>query len=124
VDHQLKIRGIRIEPGEIESALLQNSTVQTAVVVGYPIGTNPEYLAAYVVMDTLHSTTPTELRQWLRERLPGYLVPAIIIPLDALPLTPNGKLDRGALPTPDFSNRSMDTDTDEPMTRVEVCGFT
>ncbi len=92
IDQQIKLRGFRIEPGEIEAALRAHPGVGEAVVTVLP----PQRLVAYVV----GAPAAGELRDFLRERLPGYMVPAAYVVLPALPLTPNGKLDRQALPDP------------------------
>ena len=95
-DNQVKIRGFRIEPGEIEAALTAQPGVHDAVLVAIderPIG--------YVVAD--EDVDPALLRERLGEVLPGYMVPAAVIVLDALPLTGNGKVDRAALPAPEFA---------------------
>ncbi len=118
VDQQVKIRGIRIEPGEIEAVLLQHPEVIGAVVVGHPTGPNPEYLAGYVVLRTGSYTGPADLRAWLKERIPNHLVPTVVLQLDVIPLTPNGKLDRSVLPVPDFSNQTTEED-DESLTEMQ-----
>jgi amino acid adenylation domain-containing protein len=114
-DHQVKIRGHRIEPGEIESRLLEHDAVREAVVVARdtPAG---KRLASYVVLPPGARLTPAELRQWLRAVLPEYMVPAHVTLLDALPRTPNGKLDRKALPAPD---RTLQAQYIEPRTPLE-----
>jgi len=96
IDHQIKLRGFRIEPGEIEAALRAHPGVSEAVVTVLP----PQRLVAYVVGVQADAPAGGELRDFLRERLPGYMVPAAYVFLPALPLTPNGKLDRKALPDP------------------------
>jgi len=94
IDHQVKVRGFRIEPGEVEAALRRHPAVEEAVVV--PRGEGAERaLAAWVVASG--AVSPDELRAFLRETLPAYLVPASVALLDRLPLTPNGKVDRRAL---------------------------
>lgn len=103
-DHQIKIRGFRVELGEIETVLIQHPTVQTAVVVVQEIDTDRQ-LIAYVVPKV--STTPTErdLRSFLKTKLPSYMLPAAIVVLAVLPLTPNGKVDQRALPPPNLIAR-------------------
>lgn len=94
LDHQIKLRGFRIEPGEVEAALRATDGVREAVVVGHH-----GRLVAYVVGD--HDLpAATALREQLGRRLPEHLVPAVVVVLDALPLSVNGKLDRAALPEP------------------------
>ncbi|XQQ06569.1 MAG: amino acid adenylation domain-containing protein [Leptolyngbya sp. IPPAS B-1204] len=105
IDNQVKIRGFRIEPGEIAALLDQHPAVQTSLVTVRTIDADPR-LVAYVVLDPAalpapdSHPTPTELRRFLKTKLPDYLVPAAIVPLPALPLTPNGKVDLQALPAP------------------------
>jgi amino acid adenylation domain-containing protein len=97
LDHQVKLRGIRVEPGEIEAALLALDGVREAVVVARSDGSSaPQRLIAYLV----GGAEADALREQLRERLPEHLVPAAFVPLPALPRTPNGKVDRKALPEP------------------------
>ncbi|MFC4590810.1 non-ribosomal peptide synthetase [Sphaerisporangium corydalis] len=97
-DGQVKIRGYRVELGEIENVLAAHPGVRAAAVVtaGH---TDDQVLRAYAVPASA-ATMPGELRRHLRDRLPGYAVPADVIMLQALPLTPNGKLDRARLPAP------------------------
>ncbi|HSK78869.1 MAG TPA: amino acid adenylation domain-containing protein, partial [Thermoanaerobaculia bacterium] len=96
IDHQIKLRGFRIEPGEIEAALCEHPAVAEALVE-----IRRGRLVAYIAGDAGERVpSGRELRERLGERLPGYMVPAAFVPLRALPLTPNGKLDRKALPDP------------------------
>ncbi|MCE9671193.1 amino acid adenylation domain-containing protein [Myxococcus stipitatus] len=105
-DSQVKVRGYRIEPGEVEVQLARHAAVREVAVVArddMPVG---KALVAYVVPSPEVSTRPAALRSFLRERLPEYMVPSAYVVLPALPLTPNGKLDRAALPRPDLSRES------------------
>ncbi|HKV06686.1 MAG TPA: amino acid adenylation domain-containing protein [Thermoanaerobaculia bacterium] len=98
IDTQVKVRGVRIEPGEIEAALAVHPQVEAAAVVAH--GEGPDrFLAAYVVLSE-PAPSPAELRRFLAGSLPDALVPAALVPLPALPLTPSGKVDRRALPVP------------------------
>jgi len=101
-DAQVKIRGFRIEPGEIEAALARLPGVREAVVVARQEdnGGGKRLVAYYVVPPGAPAPAPEELGEFLRARLPEYMVPALWMALDRLPLTPNGKIDRRALPAP------------------------
>ncbi|MFG1891262.1 amino acid adenylation domain-containing protein [Micromonospora sp. NPDC049051] len=99
VDHQVKIRGHRIEPAEIEAALLAHRHVRAAVVHPQRYGGEQE-LVAYLVGGEHPVPTGAQLREFLLRTLPDHMCPAAYVPLDALPLTPTGKVDRNALPVP------------------------
>jgi amino acid adenylation domain-containing protein len=100
-DFQVKVRGFRIEPGEIEAALLRHPEVREAAVVGLAEGGRDHRVVAYYVTEAGAETTREDLRAFLRARLPEHMVPAVLVPLAALPLTDVGKLDRRALPAPE-----------------------
>ncbi len=109
IDYQVKIRGFRIELGEIEANLRQHSTVQEAVVivredtpgervlVGYVIGCNPPNQETYAWI--------ADIRQFIKSRLPDFMIPNHFVPLEAFPLTANGKVDRKSLPRPETSQQ-------------------
>jgi len=99
-DEQIKLRGFRIEPGEIASVLGEFEGVKEALVLAAGAPDGDKCLAAYLVAETGVALAPTELKRFLRSRVPEYMVPASFTILDALPLTPNGKVDRRALPPP------------------------
>ena len=99
-DHQIKIRGYRIEPGDIEAAASTDHAVRECVVVAHHFGENDLRLVLYAAVAGDDPTLSARLRERLRERLPGYMLPQHIELLDSLPKTPNGKIDRKALPLP------------------------
>ncbi|MEV6868896.1 amino acid adenylation domain-containing protein, partial [Streptosporangium subroseum] len=102
IDQQVKIRGFRIEPGEVEAALLAHPAVAAAVVVAGEDASGRR-LVGYLVPAEVTAGVPSagELRAFLRETLPDYLVPGVFVELASIPLTPNGKIDRAALPAPE-----------------------
>jgi amino acid adenylation domain-containing protein len=101
-DHQVKIRGFRIELGEIEFALRQHPQVSECVVVTREDSRAEKRLVAYVVPVQGFAATTNDLRGYLKDRLPGYMVPAVFMKIDAMPLTPGGKLDQRRLPAPEW----------------------
>ncbi|HEX3107874.1 MAG TPA: non-ribosomal peptide synthetase, partial [Thermoanaerobaculia bacterium] len=122
VDAMIKVRGFRIEPGEIEAALMQHPSVSAAAVIAREHPSRERVLVAYVVSRT--STEPArdestgELRRFLGDRLPQYMVPSTVVFLDTLPLTPNGKLDQRRLPAPQWEMTET-LDVVAPRTPVE-----
>ena len=101
MDRQVKVRGIRVEPGETEHVLLTHPAVAEAAVMPWEAAPGDQRLAAYVVAREGATFDVADLRRFVRERLPTPLVPSAIIALETLPITSNGKLDRAALPLPD-----------------------
>ncbi len=106
-DHQVKIRGFRIELGEIEAALAQHPAVRQAIVSTHLDVHGEKRLVACVVGDQEHAPTGNDLRRFLKDKVPEYMVPSAFMLLDSLPTLPNGKVDRGALPKPDQARPEM-----------------
>ncbi len=116
-DHQVKLRGFRVELGEIENRLLSNEKVKEAVVVAREDETGGKYLCAYVVGD--EGLSVPELRENLSKELPNYMIPAYFVQLEKLPLTPTGKVDRKVLPQPQAS-LDMGEEYVEPANEIEA----
>ena len=109
LDHQVKLRGYRIELGEIETALRNHSRIRDAVVLLREDNPGEKYLTAYLVPDSGQTPVTADLRSYLQEKLPGYMIPSMFLSLDALPLTPNNKIDVKALPRPGLSTAGFPT---------------
>ncbi|WP_345344629.1 amino acid adenylation domain-containing protein, partial [Rhodococcus olei] len=114
-DFQVKVRGFRIELGEIDAALTAHEAVDFAVTVGHRTTAGVTALVSYVRTVGTEVPTPAGLTAFVSETLPGYMVPAAVVVLDAIPLTPAGKVDRTALPEPVFESRPFR----EPATPAE-----
>ena len=99
VDNQVKIRGYRIELGDIEAAISQHVQVQAVAVITREDNVGEKQLVAYLVAEDRQNLA-AQLRTYLKQKLPEYMVPAVFVMMDQLPLTPNGKVDRRALPAP------------------------
>ncbi len=99
IDHQVKIRGFRVEPAEIEAVLKQHPAVKQSVIVPYEDKSGDKRLAAYIV--SAKKPKSEELRAFLAQQLPEYMVPSAFVVLESLPLTANGKVDMRALPNPE-----------------------
>jgi len=119
LDDQVKIRGYRIEPAEVTHALKGYAGVRDGVVVARDDGTEGKRLVAYWVAADQAAPSSEDLIQFLRARLPDYMVPSAFVRLDEFPLTPNGKIDRGALPAPQEPGDSPAEDFVAPRTPVE-----
>ena len=119
VDEQIKIRGFRIEPNEIVCALNQHPIVHESLALAREDSSGDKRLVAYVVLEPDSSVTPKSLRDYLRGRLPEYMLPGAFVRLEAFPLTPNGKVDRAALPAPDPANTLHDELSSDPPTPTQ-----
>ncbi len=118
-DHQIKIKGYRIEPDEIVSVLNSHPAVQTSLVVAREDTSGDKRLVAYIVLVPGAHVTARSLRETLMTQLPDYMVPVAFVLLDSLPVTPNGKVDRKALPAPDVTNTVRDEIVAGPNTPTE-----
>ncbi|AOX00331.1 hypothetical protein BJP34_13485 [Moorena producens PAL-8-15-08-1] len=118
IDYQVKIRGFRIELGEIQAVLSQHPMVSQALVMVRQDRPGDKSLVAYVIRSEQQASSP-ELRHFLQQKLPDYMVPSAIVGLDSFPLTPSGKVNRRGLPAPDFE-QGRSTDFVAPSTPAET----
>ena len=119
IDDQVKIRGYRIELGEIEAVLAEHPAVSQAVAMVREDSPGDKRLVAYIVASSGSIPSTNELRSFLQQKLPEYMVPSVWMFLESLPLTPNGKLNRQALPIPEQSRPELDESFSVPRTPVE-----
>jgi amino acid adenylation domain-containing protein/non-ribosomal peptide synthase protein (TIGR01720 family) len=119
IDQQVKIRGYRIELGEIEAIISEHPAVREAVVLAREDVPGEKRLVCYLVLNDGSSPVIGELRQFLKQKLPDYMVPSAFINLPQLPLTANGKLDRRALPGPEGERPNLSVDYEAPRCGVE-----
>ncbi len=120
IDYQVKVRGFRVEPGEIEAVLSRHPWVRDSVVIAKGDRTGTKRLVAYVVTNKEKTGSVADLRSFLKETLPDYMVPSAFVTMDAFPLTPNGKLDRAALPEPEVSRADLRSSYVAPRDEVEI----
>ena len=124
-DYQVKIRGFRIEPGEVESALLQHPGVDQAIVASYTNDVDHKQLIAYLVSEEELPPPADEIRRFLQQHLPDYMIPSAFIMLDSIPLTESGKIDRKALsaldiPRPDLTQSYVKPRTPQEKMLVDI----
>jgi amino acid adenylation domain-containing protein len=131
-DDRVKIRGYRIEIHEVELALLQHSAVDQALILCRDGYRGDKYLVAYIVLARFSAPTVSDLRLFLQQRIPDYMIPSVFVFLESLPLTPNGKVDRGALPEPSKARPALGAEfvaprdpTEEVLTKLwgEILGI-
>jgi amino acid adenylation domain-containing protein len=120
LDHQVKVRGFRIELGEIEEVLNQYLDIEENVVIAREDQPGEKRLVAYLVAASGQSLAIAEVRNYLKQKLPEYMVPSVFVVLPALPLSPNGKIDRRALPRPEQARKSLTQKYLEPRDNVEL----
>ena len=118
IDHQVKIRGFRIELGEVESVLRQYPAIGETIIIAQEDELSNKRLVAYIVPNQSECSV-SNLRNFLKEKLPEYMVPSAFVTLKALPLTPNGKVDRQALPAPDSVKPELEGRFVAPRTPIE-----
>ncbi|KEP25300.1 non-ribosomal peptide synthetase [Bacillus zhangzhouensis] len=117
IDHQVKIRGHRVECGEIEAAMLSFEDIIECAVIPHQRESGHKRLIGYFVQKG--ALTQQAIRQALKEMLPDYMVPSLLMELDELPLTPNGKVDQKRLPPPEWRQEEVDTPIDRPVSEEE-----
>jgi acyl carrier protein len=120
LDDQIKLRGFRIEPGEIEAALARHDAVEAAVAIAREDAAGDQRLVAYVVARSEPPPTVGELREFVKRQLPDYMVPSAVVLLDELPLTESGKVDRKLLPSPESAREDHDSPYVTPRTPIET----
>jgi acyl carrier protein len=121
LDHQVKIRGFRIELGEIETILAQHPAVRDSLVIVREDIPGDKRLVAYIVAQEQldHEQVVSDLRGFVRAKLPAYMVPSAFVALEAMPLTPNGKVDRSALPVPGHTSAELEGKSEAARTPTE-----
>ncbi len=119
IDLQVKIRGFRVELGEIESVINEYPGVLDVVVLAREDRPREKRLVAYLVIDKETGFKVGDLRTYLQEQLPDYMVPSYFVVLDAFPLTPNGKVDKRALPAPDQTRPELESEYVAPRNETE-----
>ncbi|MDZ7402463.1 MAG: amino acid adenylation domain-containing protein [candidate division KSB1 bacterium] len=119
IDHQVKVRGFRIELGEIEFALEQHLEVKQAVVIVREDEPGVRRLVGYIVPNAMPGPNSSDLKNFLKTKLPEYMIPAAIVTLEAMPLTPNAKIDRKALPKPEITRSELEGAFVAPRNEIE-----
>jgi len=119
IDEQVKVRGYRIEPGEITAVLEQHSAIDSSFVTACSDNSGETRLIAYIVPAANAHLSPDELRRFLGEHLPEYMVPSVFVPIASLPLTAHGKVDRTALPPPTSENILHEEVFETPQSEIE-----
>lgn len=119
LDHQVKVRGFRIETGEIETVLNGHPQIQTSLVVAKENKAGINQLIAYLISEDKAGFNVSELRRFLKETLPDYMIPEHFVTMEAFPQTPNGKIDRKVLPDPEYTRPEMENEYIRPRSETE-----
>jgi amino acid adenylation domain-containing protein/non-ribosomal peptide synthase protein (TIGR01720 family) len=119
IDHQVKVRGFRIELGEIEASLAQHPAINAVVVLAREDVPGDQRLVAYIVPVDSPMQAVGEIRRYLQETLPEYMIPSVFIEIEEIPLTPNAKVDRRALPAPEYTRPELENVFVAPRTPTE-----
>jgi aryl carrier-like protein len=119
IDDQVKVRGFRIEPGEVNAALARHPAIRESLVLAREDARGEKLLVAYCVGNGPARLAGDDLHEFLKDKLPAHMIPSAFVFLDALPLTPNGKIDRKLLPAPDGTDRELKTTFVAPRTNAE-----
>jgi amino acid adenylation domain-containing protein len=119
MDRQIKVRGCRVEPGEVEWAINQHQAIRQSVVKLWTSPSGEQALAAYLVLQSGRKLSLRELRRFLSPIIPDYMIPSVIVPLRELPYTPSGKVDMGALPEPERDRFTLEPSLRTPRTDLE-----
>ena len=120
LDSQVKIRGFRIELGGIENTLAQHKNVKEVVVFVWEDKNHDKRLVAYIIPFDEQEIAVSDLRKFLKEKLPDYMIPSLFVKMDKFPLTPNAKIDRKALPQPDTSEIESESRYIAPRDELEL----
>ncbi|MDP4183345.1 MAG: beta-ketoacyl synthase N-terminal-like domain-containing protein, partial [Bacillota bacterium] len=123
IDHQVKIRGFRIELGEVETVLNQNSCIRECVVLAREVLKGEKSLVAYIIPQSKvqeDNLEPGKLREYLKGKLPDYMIPSYFVIMDSFPMTPNGKIDRKAMPLPQSSSNRLKNDFIAASNEIEI----
>ncbi len=119
IDHQVKIRGFRIELGEIEGVLHEHPQVQNCLVIAREDTSGEKKLIAYVISKASQKPSSQELQDFLKSKLPAFMIPSFFVMMDTFPLTPNGKIDLKVLPSPEMTRRKVSV-SERPETPLEI----
>jgi aspartate racemase len=120
LDSQVKVRGFRVELGEIEQCLIQHAGVCDAVVLTWDDANRDRRLVAYFVRETGAKASVSEFREFLQQKLPSYMIPSFFVEMEAFPLTPNGKIDRRSFPEPENSKLESNAGYAAPESELEL----